>query len=183
LIVEKRVDCFLDALAQARRTVPDLKGLIIGDGPERPRLERQAASLGLVPGNIEFLGRRSDVPALLGQAAMLVHSSANEGFPNAVLEAMTAGLPVITTPAGDAGIVVQDGVSGYVVPFADVDRMAERMVQLALSPGLRRRFGEAGRKRVEQRYSYESLADRILATYRSIVRQQSRHDLASLLSL
>lgn len=183
LIVEKRVDCFLGALAQARCTVPELKGLIIGDGPERPRLERLATSLGLLPDNIEFLGRRSDVPALLGQAAMLVHSSANEGFPNAVLEAMTAGLPVITTPAGDAGVVVQDGVSGYVVPFADVDCMAERMVQLARSPGLRRRFGEAGRNRAERCYSYESLADRILATYRSIVRQQNRHDLASLLSV
>jgi glycosyltransferase involved in cell wall biosynthesis len=174
LIVGKRVDCFLNALARARCTVPELMGLILGDGPERSSLERQAASLGLLPDNIEFLGHRSDVPALLEQAALLVHSSAHEGFPNAVLEAMTAGLPVITTPAGDAGVVVQDGVTGYVVPFDDVEHIAERMVQLARSPALRRRFGDAGRRRVEELYSFECFADRIFAIYRSTVGQHTR---------
>jgi len=182
LISEKRVDFFLTALALARRAVAHLKGVIAGDGPELPRLEKKAAALGLLPGHVEFLGRRPDVPALLRQADMLVHSSRNEGFPNAVLETMTAGLPVITTPAGNAGIVVEHGVTGYVVPFEDVQRTAESMVQLSLSADLRRRLGEAGRKRVEEHYSYECLADRLLATYRSIVRQQQRHDLLPLLA-
>jgi glycosyltransferase involved in cell wall biosynthesis len=182
LIGIKRVDCFLSALAKARRVAQDLKGLVIGDGPERSSLERQAESLGLLPGHITFLGQRSDVPALLAQATMLVHCSSHEGFPNAVLEAMAAGLPVITTPAGDAPIVVQDGISGYVVAFADVDGMADRIVQLVRSPNLCGQFGAAGRKRVAQHYGYGGLADRLLSAYRRIGSQQNRHDLLRVLA-
>jgi glycosyltransferase involved in cell wall biosynthesis len=182
LIGLKRVDCFLSACAKARREAQDLKGLVIGDGPERSSLERQAESLGLLPGHVTFLGQRSDVPTLLGQATMLVHCSSHEGFPNAVLEAMAAGLPVITTPAGDAPIVVQDGISGYVVPFGDVDGMAARIVQLARSPNLSGQFGAASRKRVEQHYSYDGLGDRLLSAYRKICNQQNRHDLLRVLA-
>src|SRR5258706_15129835 len=133
----------------ARQEVLDLKGILIGDGPERPRLEALANKLGLLPDGLLFLGRRNDVPALLAQASMLVLSSDHEGFPNVLLEAMAARLPVITTPAGDAGLVVQEGITGYVLPFDDIDAMAERMVRLAKSPDLRHTLGEAGRRRVE----------------------------------
>jgi glycosyltransferase involved in cell wall biosynthesis len=182
LIGSKRVDCFLNAVTIARRSVPRLTAVVIGDGPERSGLERQAASLGLLPGHVSFVGHRSDVAALLGQATMLVHCSECEGFPNAVLEAMTAGLPVITTPVGDAAIMVQDGISGYVVPFANVDRMADRIVQLAQSPSLCGQFGAAGRNRVEQHYSYDGLRDRLLSAYRKICNQQNRLDLLRVLA-
>jgi len=166
--VQKRLDRFLAALAMARQEVLDLKGILIGDGPERPRLEALANKLGLLPDGLLFLGRRNDVPALLAQASMLVLSSDHEGFPNVLLEAMAARLPVITTPAGDAGLVVQEGITGYVLPFDDIDAMAERMVRLAKSPDLRHTLGEAGRRRVEHLYGFEGLAERLLSTYRAI---------------
>jgi glycosyltransferase involved in cell wall biosynthesis len=168
LIAVKRLERFLLALAQARRVVAGLTGVIIGDGPERPDLEQRADALGLLPEGVRFMGRRNDVPALLKQADMLVLCSDHEGFPNVLLEAMAARLPVITTPVGDGAVVVQDGVTGYLVACHDVDGMAERMARVAGSPNLRRQLGEAGRKRAEQEYSFESLAARLLLVYQNL---------------
>ncbi len=181
---EKRFDRFLGALAQARRVSPAVRGVMVGDGPEWPDLRRRAEELGLLPDGVLFLGRRNDVPALLGRADMLVLSSDHEGCPNVVLEAMAARRPVVTTPAGDAGVVVENGVSGYVVPFDDVEAMADRMVRLAESPELRRRFGEAGRRRVEETHSYDGLAGRLISIYSEIAERHGRRDiLAALTSL
>ena len=179
---EKRFDRFLTALARARRASPDLRGVIVGDGPEWPNLRCQAQDLGLLPNGVLWLGRRNDVPALLGKADMLVLSSDHEGCPNVVLEAMAVRRPVVTTPAGDAGVVVEEGVSGYVVPFDDVEAMAGRMIRLAESPELRRRFGEAGRRRVEMEHSYDGLADRLITVYEAIAERQGRRDILATLT-
>lgn len=170
----KRLDRFLSALAVARQEIPHLQGWLIGDGPEQSYLEQQAGSLGLLPEGLSFLGRRNEIATLLYQASMLVLSSEQEGFPNVLLEAMAARLPVVTTAVGDAGVVVQDGITGYVLPFDDVGAMAKRIARLAESPDLRHRLGQAGRHRVEQFYSFEGLGDRLLSTYRSIA--ERRHD-------
>ena len=147
---EKRFDRFLAALAVARRASPVVRGVIVGDGPEWPALRQRAQDLGLLPDGVAFLGRRNDVPPLLDRADMFVLSSDHEGCPNVVIEAMAVRRPVVTTPAGDAGVLVEDGVNGYVVPFDDVEAMADRMARLAKSLELRRRFGEAGRRRMEE---------------------------------
>jgi glycosyltransferase involved in cell wall biosynthesis len=182
LVPEKRLDKYLKALALARREICTLKGLLIGDGPERARLESLANDLGLLPDGLLFLGRRTDVPALLCQTNMLVLSSDHEGFPNVLLEAMAARLPVITTPAGDAGAVVQDGVTGYVVPFDDVEGMAERIIRLAKSPALCFQLGSAGRQRVEQLYSFDGMAEHLLSIYRSIAERHSYRHVLTILS-
>jgi glycosyltransferase involved in cell wall biosynthesis len=164
----KRLERFVAALARARAEVPALVGVLIGAGPESDRLRALARALGLSSQDVSFLGARDDVPRQLRGADLLLLTSDMEGFPNAILEAMAARLPVITTPAGDAGLVVQDDVTGYVVPFDDVEQIAERVVRLARSPELRRSFGRAGRLRVEQCYSSEQLPVSLLGTYRSI---------------
>ena len=105
---------------------------------------------------------------------MLVHCSEDEGLPNVVLEAMAARLPVITTPAGDAKIMVEDGHNGYVVPFDDITAMAERLVQLARKPSLKQAMGHVGRQQVERQYSYDRLADRLLSIYHRLLHEQSR---------
>ena len=106
------------------------------------------------------------------QADMLVLSSEHEGFPNVVLEAMAARLPVVATPAGDVKRVVSDGETGYVVPSDDVRAMAERMVRLATSATLRRELGNAGRVRVEQSYSFSALGGRLRSVYCSMASEQ-----------
>jgi glycosyltransferase involved in cell wall biosynthesis len=89
---------------------------------------------------------------------------------------------VVSTPAGDAEVVVEDGVTGYVVPFENVKEMAERMVRLAVNADLRRQMGATARLRVRQLYSHERLAGRLLAVYRDLALQQNNQKLVSLLS-
>ncbi len=180
LVHDKRFDRFLTAVALARRVVPGLKGILVGDGPEAQNLKAQTRALGLGPESMLFLGRREDVPNLLKQADMLVISSDHEGFPNVLLEAMAARLPVITTPAGDAGEVVQEGTTGFVVPFNDTEAMVDRMVRLAVSHNLRRQLGEAGRHRVAQHFGFQSLTEQLLSLYGSIAQQQGNRALVGL---
>ena len=146
--------------------------MLVGDGPESVRLKGLADSLGLLPDGVEFAGRRDDVPALMARAAMLVLSSDHEGFPNVVMEAMAARLPVVATPAGDAADLVADGVTGHVVPFDDVPLMAERMASLARSPARAREFGAAGRLRVEQNFGHRGLLGHLLNAYGEAARKR-----------
>jgi len=155
----KRVDRFLESLALARRSTPELKGVVVGVGSERESLETLAGALGLRP------------------ADMLSLTSDHEGFPNVILEAMAAGLPVVTTPAGDAASVVKDGFTGYVVQFDDIEAGAERMARLARSPDLRLRLGQSGQQEVTARYSCTGLSDRLLAVYHAVA-QRSGDDRA-----
>lgn len=174
LVPAKRLDRFLHALARVRRDGVRLRGRIVGDGPERAALEALARTLALSPDAVTFTGAREDVPRLVGAADMLVLTSQHEGFPNVLLEAMAARLPVITTPAGDAASLVQHGLTGFVVPFDDEAALAGRMAELARSPGMRREFGAAGRARVEAAYQPDRLVRRALEIYRRAAHQQHR---------
>jgi glycosyltransferase involved in cell wall biosynthesis len=182
LVAAKRIDRFLRALALARSRGCAIRGVVVGDGPERRPLEAQAQALGLTGGAIQFCGRRDDVPSVLRQADVLVVTSDHEGTPNVVLEAMAARLPVVTTPAGDAGRIVQEGVTGFVVPFDDEQGLADRLARLAASPALRRRMGEAGRGHIAARHSEQGLGDALLAVYRAIAAESRNSRLAGALA-
>ena len=179
---KKRVDRFLRALALARREVPGLTGMVVGDGPMRESLETEAGALGLLPGGISFVGHRNDIPALLRKAQIYLMPSELEGFPNVILEAMAASLPVITTPAGDAGRIVVNGITGYVDGFDDIEDIAEHMVSLCRSGEERARFGRAGRRRVEELYSFDVLGERLLAAYKGIAGRPGNERLRDILS-
>jgi glycosyltransferase involved in cell wall biosynthesis len=105
---------------------------------------------------------------------MLALSSDHEGFPNVVLEAMAAKLPVIATPVGDVAAVVQHEITGFIVSLDDTEEMANRMVLLGTSRELRARFGHAGRVRLEHEYNFENLPNRLIQTYNAIAEQQSK---------
>jgi glycosyltransferase involved in cell wall biosynthesis len=178
----KRFDRFIEALALARRHAPELTGVIAGaDCGVKAALQIRAEALGLTPRDLIFLGAFDQVPALLARSAMLVLTSDYEGFPNVILEAMAARLPVISVPAGDAGLIVQPDKTGRVVAAEDVRSMAEFMVQLVQDPALRMRLGEAGRKCVEQGFNCEPLAERLLAVFHRFASRQQRRFLCGLL--
>src|SRR5438105_2682697 len=102
----KRFDRFLEALALARITEPSIFGVIAGkDLGARATLVERAKTLGLLPAHLVFLGQCDRIPALLKQSSLLMLCSDYEGFPNVLLEAMAARLPVLTTPVGDAGVI------------------------------------------------------------------------------
>lgn len=161
----KRFDRFVEALALARRQAPALAGVIAGpDYGTEGALKAQASKLGLRPPHLTFLGECDQIPVLLSRCSLFALTSEYEGFPNVILEAMAARLPVITTPAGDSSLIVQHGRTGYVVESDDTSQMASFMLELAGSPSLRSALGAAGRKRVEAEFNRSILSDRLLAT-------------------
>ena len=147
---------------------------------DQPGLARE---LSLLPDGVSFLGRRDDVAGLLRSSDIVALTSEHEGFPNVVLEAMAARLPVVTTPSGDSGVIVEDGVTGFVVEGDDIAGMARRIVTLSASAELRRTFGEAGRGKVERLYSAHALGGMLLSTYRSIAARLGHTGLAGMLSV
>lgn len=178
----KRFDRFLEALALARRREPALSGVIAGrDGGAKADLQAKANELGLTPDGVLFAGELGNVPALLARSAMLTLTSDYEGFPNVILEAMAARLPVISVPAGDASHIVKHGRTGYIVETDDTGSLADFMVQLAQSPTTRKKLGEAGRRHVEQEYNSKSLADRLVAVFQDFACQRQKHALYELL--
>lgn len=171
----KRFDRFLDALALARRTAPALKGVIIGgDAGEGAALKRHARAWGLWPDHVVFWGESSEVPAWLAHADFLALTSEVEGFPNVLLEAMAAGLPVATTDVGDAAYIVREGETGFVLAPDDAEGMAYRLAQLAQSTALRQSLGQAGRRRVEAHYNFDRLPSRLNSIFGGFARQQEQ---------
>lgn len=170
LLPEKRVERFLRGLADARRRNARIRGRIVGAGPEGGALERLAAETGLIPHGVEFLGDRDDVPILLADSDALVLTSDREGFPNVLLEAMAAGLPVVTTPAGDAARVVTHGETGFVVSMDDGPGLADRLVSLADDVGLAQRLGTRGRARLQSCFSEGALGPALREAYAAAAR-------------
>jgi len=169
---DKHFERLVEALAVARGQVPRLFGLIVGaDQGARATLEKRAHELGLLPDHLRFWGESSQVPTLLARSDLLVLSSDSEGFPNTLLEAMAARLPIVTTAAGDADRIVQHGTTGYVVA---PEQIAPCLVRLGQSRELRTQFGAAGRERVEREYQCESLSSHLLHLFQHFAAERRR---------
>jgi glycosyltransferase involved in cell wall biosynthesis len=152
----------VDALALLRG-VP-LRLEIIGDGPLRAAVEERVHRCGLED-VVTFAGLREDVPARLAAADAFVLSSHSEGAPMCLLEAMAAGLPIVATAAGGVAELVDDGVTGVLVPPADPERLARALEAVATDPGLRRRLGAAGRVRALERFDLAGFRSAHLRAY------------------
>lgn len=185
LSAEKRGDRFLRIVTEARRQLGGaVEGMIVGDGPERVVLEREAAALGLlhgllhggVPGapGVTFHGAQADVTPWYRRASVLVLTSDFEGTPNVVLEAMASALPVVATNVGGVPDLVRDGVTGFVVPRDDEAALTRVVLTLASDADLRRRFGAAGRRHIEAHYALPRLADELRALYAAALAPTTR---------
>ena len=150
LVPQKGIDVLIRALAQTTGAARDWTLSLVGDGPEREALQRQVQQAGLQE-QVLFLGFRSDPQTFLLQAGVFVLPSRFEGMPNALLEAMAAGLAVVVTDASPGPLeVVVNGVSGLVVPSDDPFALAEALDRLANDPLLRERLGAAARDTLRQ---------------------------------
>lgn len=145
---------FLHAARLVLDDVPHAEFLIIGDGSLRTGLENLCAALRITD-SVHFAGTRTDVAALLRGVDVLVLSSYTEGFPLAVLEGMASARPVVCTDVGGLREMVEDGVSGFLVPPRDPQQLATRLKELLLNPGLARRMGEAARHRIECQFALQ----------------------------
>jgi glycosyltransferase involved in cell wall biosynthesis len=161
----------LEAVALARRSVPDLTLVLAGDGPLRDELEARAGALGLLaagssPGRaVRFLGHYGDVPGLLSCADLLAQPSAFEGHPLAVLEAMAAGLPAVVTDTIGSNETVEHERSGLVIPPDDPAALAAALARLALDRRLARRMGVAARRHSARQFSAQTMVQRTLRVY------------------
>jgi glycosyltransferase involved in cell wall biosynthesis len=146
---------FLTLVRAFARLGPDsFDAVIVGDGPDRARLEDEIGSLGLA-GRVRLAGERHDVPALLAEADIFALASLSEGMPVSVLEAMAAGLPVVASRVGGVPEQVVDGVTGVLVEPGDPDDLAGALGRLVGDARLRRRLGGAGRARAEQAFDLD----------------------------
>jgi glycosyltransferase involved in cell wall biosynthesis len=165
LLSYKRWDRVLRILCEVKRRGIECRLRIAGDGPERRPLERQAQDLDISE-YVEFLGATLDIPGLLEQSRFLVHTSDTEGCPNAVMEAIACGRPVVAMDAGDIPFLVEDGTNGFVIRRGDETTFAERVFQLLADDELCRRMGLAARAKAEQEFGLESLVQTTLDAYK-----------------
>lgn len=160
---------FLEAAARVARHDPRVHFVVVGDGVLRPEMERFAAALGLRD-RVHFTGWRRDLPRIYADLDVLVVSSNNEGTPVSAIEAMAAGVPVVATRVGGLPDVVQEGVTGYLVPPRDPDALAEATVAVLQDPQRAAQMGEAARAVARERYSLERLVADIDTLYQGLLR-------------
>lgn len=170
------VDAF--ALLRARQPGAPLRLAIVGDGPLLEALRAKVASLGLQDA-VWLPGARTDVAQILRSLHVFAMPSIAEGTPGSALEAMASGLPVVGTRVGGIPEVVDDGVTGTLVPASDPAAMAAALEPYVRAPELAARHGAAGRERVLRHYSmaamvaayhgmYDSLCERKIKTRRAV---------------
>lgn len=160
-----------DVLRSFRRVLDedvDAILLLVGDGPDRERLERLAHELGIAK-RCRFVGYQQEVGRFYGAIDVLLLPSANEGTPVSAIEALAAARPVVATRVGGVPDVVRDGVDGFLLPVGDTEGLGKKVAELARDPARRRAMGEEGRARVLSRYSVERLVDDVDRLYRSLL--------------
>jgi glycosyltransferase involved in cell wall biosynthesis len=166
---QKRVKDLIWAADLLKSTRDDTYLLIIGDGPQRWRLARYCEQSEITD-RVHFLGERSDVPRLMQHFDVLWLGSEYEGQSNALLEAMSAGVPVIATDIAGNRDLITDNVSGFLVPVGDRFEFARRTHWLLDDESLRQRLGEAGRERVLSEFTIEQMVERHAELYRQLMR-------------
>jgi glycosyltransferase involved in cell wall biosynthesis len=154
-----------DLLVRALADLPGATLVLVGDGPERPALERLAAELGVAE-RLLITGWKTDARACLATFDVFALPSRWEGMPLGILEAMHAGLPVLATDVGSVAEAVRDGESGYVVARDDADAVRARLRDLIADGALRERMGERGRALAREHFTDAAMARRYEAMYR-----------------
>ena len=143
---------------------PQVQFLLVGDGPLRFTLQKQAHQLGIGHA-VKFLGIRHDVPELMRAATVFVRPSSLEGMPLTVLEAMASALPVVATPVGGTAELIRDGINGYLIQVGDSAALANTIVRLLDDRSLAEEMGRRGRELVEGSYTWDAVANRTERVY------------------
>jgi glycosyltransferase involved in cell wall biosynthesis len=164
----KDTGAVLEIIRATRERGVDAVLCMVGDGPDRERLEQLAHDLGIARSTY-FVGYQTDVSGYYRLFDAFLLPSVNEGTPVSAIEALASGTPVVATRVGGIPDVVRDGIDGYLVEPGDTGTAAERLATLGRDPGLRARLGEAGSARVRERYAVERLVDDVDRLYQSLL--------------
>ena len=162
---------FLGSAKKILEKVPNAKFVLVGDGALRLRYEEVARELNIKK-DVYFLGKRTDVPAIISSLDVSVLSSTNEGFSNVIMESMAAGKPVVATNVGGSKEMIKDGITGYLVPPADSNAMANAIMDLLKSPEKAVAMGGMGRKVVQEKFTVETMVKKYEELYFSLVKDR-----------
>lgn len=164
----KRLDILLEALMRVEPHSRPGKVILVGDGPEMENVKSIIANEPWLRKHVELLGRQSDVPAILNGVDYLVHSSEVEGAPNAVIEAMAMGRPVVATRVSDVPRIVGD--TGILANPGDVESLANAISRMQiLSAGKRKELGERAREKIKREYDIVPIAELFWEAHRALL--------------
>lgn len=155
---------FIDAAASVLRDQPNVHFVLVGDGPLRSEIETRIAQCGLTD-RMHLLGDRTDVARLVAGFDLLVLASLHEGLPNAVMEAMAAGVPVVATAVGGTKELIIDGESGYLTPPSDSAALANRITHALRDDENRAKITSAARSRINAEYGMDRMVDSVERVY------------------
>lgn len=172
LVAVKRHQDVIAAFAQVAQQDADCELILIGGGELESALRQQVAGTGLKH-RVRFLGERADTDALLPLLDASLLCSQTEGMANAILEAMACALPVIATAVGGSPEMIENEVTGLLVPPGAPEQIAAAMLRLLRDAPARRELGRQARLRVEQRYSIGAMADGFDRLYRTAFQRQA----------
>lgn len=162
----------LDAMVEVAKVIPEVKLLVVGDGPDRAKLNERAKNLGIVD-HILWLGEKeqSEVFNLYRVMDVVVVPSLFEGFGLTAAEAMAAGRPVVASAVDGLNEIVEDGVTGYLCSPGDKQSSAMSIIRLLSNSEKSNKMGEKGRKRVSDLFSFETFSRTWLAAYKELSNQ------------
>ncbi len=165
---QKALEVLLEAAKTVAASFPQARFVIGGTGPLEESLKATIRDMRLEP-YVKMVGFVEDVPGFLSELDVYALSSDYEGLPLAVLEAMAAGLPIVSTAVGGVPEAVIDGENGFLVPRRDSRLLAQSIVRLAIDPGLAARMGRVSRKRMEELFDARIMARETVHAYRKVL--------------
>ena len=151
-----------------KRRWPNVRFVIVGDGELRGELEAEARKLSL-DGVMIFAGFRKDIPSILASFDIFAFPSHLEGLGTSLLDAMAMKKPIVSTTAGGIPEIVEDCVNGILVPPKDPEALATAIIRLVEDDALRFRYGNAGRRIVEERFTVDRMAEKTEAVYKKLL--------------
>ncbi|MCZ6777527.1 MAG: glycosyltransferase, partial [Acidobacteria bacterium] len=172
LVPDKGQDDLLRAAVEVRRQLPRARFLLAGTGTWENDLKSLARSLGLGD-SVKFLGFRRDVPRITAALDLSVLPSVDcDASPTVVKEALLLGVPVVASSVGGAKEIVEEGISGRIVPPHDPDRLARAILEVLADRETAQRMGQAGQARIRSEFGYDKLVANHLALYRRTLEER-----------
>jgi glycosyltransferase involved in cell wall biosynthesis len=168
LVPQKGLEYYLQAAREVLQVLPNVTFIIVGDGPDREKLENMAGALG-IQRNVIFAGQCSDMPGAYASMDVFVLASVDEGMPMVLLEALASKRAVVATQVGAVPRLIIPEQTGLLVAPRDVQALKQAMLALLNDPALRSRLGNAGEALVKRSYSRDLMAENYLHLYRQIV--------------
>ncbi|MGC2323771.1 MAG: glycosyltransferase family 4 protein [Terriglobales bacterium] len=168
MVAQKGMDYFLRAAREVLNETPQAMFAIVGEGPDREKLERLANELGIA-GQIVFTGARADMPQVYASLDVFVLASLDEGMPMALLEALASSRAVVATQVGAVPKLIVPGQTGMLVPAADVKALADAILVLLRNPDLRARLGRNGGALVQKQFSSRVMSQQYLRLYEQLL--------------